>query len=111
MIYLQQLPSQKQDSFDVLTQTLGDIEAFATIGNYYQEKIRGACSLALYNFYGLQQDKDDAIDHMTKTKAFRIKYAAIYDSKYKPINYNRMGYVNIPELTEKTEKDIQIAKD
>lgn len=111
LIYLQQLPAQKQGSFDELTQTLGDIEAFATIGNYYQEKIRGACSLALYNFYGLQQDKDDAIGHLTKAKAFWIKYAAIYDSKYKPANYNRIGYVNIPDLVEKTEMDIQMAKD
>jgi len=111
MIYLQQLPAQKQGSFDELSQTLSDIEAFATIGSYYQEKIKGACSLALYNFYGLQQDKDDAIDHLTKAKTFWVKYAAIYDSKYKPANYNRVGYVNIPELTDKTEKDIQIAKD
>ncbi len=110
MIYLQQLPAQKQGSFDELTQTLGDIEAFATIGYYYQEKIRGACSLALYNFYGLSQDKEDAIDHLTKAKAFWARYAAIYDSKYKPANYNRVGYVNIPALIEKTEKDIQIAK-
>jgi len=111
MISLQQLPAQKQGSFDELNQTLGDIEAFATIGNYYQEKIRGACSLALFNFYGLQQDKEEAIDHLSKAKAFWIRYAAIYDSKYKPANYNRVGYVNIPELIEKTEMDIQMAKD
>jgi hypothetical protein len=111
LISLQQLSAQKPGSSDELTQTLGDIEAFATIGNYYQEKIRGACSLALFNFYGLQQDKEEAIDHLKKAKAFWVKYAAIYDSKYKPANYNRVGYVNIPELAEKTEKDIQIAKD
>ena len=111
MIYLQQIPAQRQGSFDELTQTLGDIEAFATIGFYYQEKIRGACSLALFNFYGLQQDKDEAIEHLTKAKVYWIRYAALYDSKYKPANYNRVGYVNIPELSGKTEKDIQIAKD
>ena len=111
LIYLQQLPAPKQGSFDEQTQTLSDIEAFATIGNYYQEKIRGACSLALFNFYGLQQDKDDAISHLTKAKAFWIRYAAIYDSKYKPANYNRVGYVNIPDLVDKTDMDIQIAKD
>jgi hypothetical protein len=110
LIYLQQLPPQKQGSFDELTQTLGDIEAFATFGNYYKEKIRGACSLALYNFYGLQQDKDEAINNLIKAKSFWFKYAAIYDLKYKPANYNRVG-LNIPDLVEKTEKDIQIAKD
>lgn len=109
LISLQQLPSFKPGSPDELAQTLGDIEAFATIGFYYSEKIRGACDLALFNFYGLQQDKTNAIDHLTKAKEYWIKYAALYDSKYKPALYNRVGFVNIPSLTEKTEQDIAIA--
>ena len=111
LIYVSQLPIRKQGSFDELSQTISDIEAFAAIGNYYQEKIKGACSLALYNFYGLMQDKQEAIEHLIKAKNFWIQYAAIYDSKYKPANYNRVGYINIPELTAKTEIDIQMAKD
>lgn len=111
MIFLQQLPPCKSNSFDELDQTLSDIEAFASIGFYYSEKIRGACYLALFNFYGLQQDKEEAIDHLTKAKAYWIKYAGIYDSKYKPALYNRVGYVNIPSLIEKTDKDIEIARD
>jgi hypothetical protein len=110
-IFLQQLPAQKPGSSDELTQTLGDIGAFAAIGNYYQEKIRGACSLALYNFYGLEQDKEEAVDHLSLAKAHWTRYAVIYDAKYKPANYNRVGYVNIPALIEKTEKDIQMAKE
>jgi hypothetical protein len=110
-IFLQKLPAQKPGSLDEMTQILGDIEAFAAIGNYYQEKIRGACSLALYNFYGLPQDKEDAVDHLSKAKVYWTRYAVIYDAKYKPANYNRVGYVNIPALIEKTEKDIQMAKD
>jgi hypothetical protein len=110
-IFLQPLPAQKPGSFDELTQTLGDIEAFAAIGNYYQEKIRGACSLALFNFYGVPQDKEDAVDHLSKAKVYWTRYAMIYDSKYKSANYNRVGVVNIPALIEKTEKDIQMAKD
>lgn len=110
MIFLQQMPPCKSNSFDELDQTLSDIEAFATIGFYYAEKIRGACSLALFNFYGLQQDKEDAIDHLTKAKAYWVKYAGLYDSKYKPAIYNRVGYVNIPSLIEKTDKDIEIAR-
>jgi competence protein ComGF len=34
----------------------------------------------------------------------------LYDSKYKPAIYNRIGYVNIPSLIEKTEQDIIIAR-
>lgn len=110
MIFLQQLPPYKPDSSDEIDQTLGDIEAFADLGFYYAEKIYGACSLALYNFYGLQQDKEGAIDHLTNAKAYWVNYARLYDMKYEPALYNRVGFVNIPSLTEKTEQDIVIAR-
>ncbi|MBE0654863.1 MAG: carbohydrate-binding family 6 protein, partial [Bacteroidales bacterium] len=111
MISLRQLPARDPGSFEELNQTLGDIEAFATIGFYYSEKIRAACSLALFNFYGLEQDKTEAMEHLTKARDYWIRYAELYDSKYKPALYNRVGYVDIPSLIEKTEKDIEIARD
>jgi hypothetical protein len=110
LISLKAIPERKIGSSDELDLTLGDIEAFAAIGNYYAEKIRGACSLALFNFYGLKQDQDDAIQHLTNARAFWVKYAEIYDSQYKPSLLTRIGFVNIPELTEKTDMDINIAK-
>jgi hypothetical protein len=110
MICLSEISARNPESSDELDQTLGDIEAFATIGFYYAEKIRGACSLALFNFYGLKQDKNDAIDHLTKARSYWEKYAEIYDSQYKPALYNRVGFVNIPDLIEKTEEDIAIAR-
>jgi hypothetical protein len=100
---LQTLPA------DELKIILGDIGGFAEIGNYYAEKIRGACSLALFNFYGLKQDQEDAIQHLTNAMQFWKRYAAIYDSQYKPALFSRIAFVNIPELTEKTKKDIDIA--
>jgi len=111
LISLKSLPVRKINSSDELDLTLGDIEAFAEIGNYYAEKIRGACSLALYNFYGLKQDQEEAIQHLTNAKTFWAKYAAIYDSQYKPALFNRIGFVNIPELIEKVNQDIKIAVD
>lgn len=110
-IGLNRLVPQKPGTDSELGQTLGDIEAFAAIGNYYAEKIRGACSLAFYNFYGLEQDREEAVDHLTRAKAFWIRYAELYDKKYKPAIYNRVGYVSIPELTKKTDEDIQMARD
>jgi hypothetical protein len=111
LISLKSLPVRKINSSDELDLTLGDIEAFAEIGNYYAEKIKGACSLALYNFYGLKQDQEEAIQHLSNAIMFWTKYAAIYDSQYKPALFNRIGFVNIPELIEKVNQDIKIASD
>jgi hypothetical protein len=109
LINLKSLPQRKINSSDELDLTLGDIEAFATLGNYYAEKIKGASSLALYNFYGLKQDQDEAIQHLTNAKSYWAKYADIYSSQYKPALFNRIGFVNIPQLIEKTDQDINIA--
>jgi len=111
LISLKSLPARKIGSSDEIDLTLGDIEAFAAIGNYYAEKIRGASSLALFNFYGLKQDQDDAIQHLTNARSFWVRYASIYDSQYKPSLLTRIGFVNIPELIEKTDQDIKIATD
>lgn len=111
LINLKYLSEHKNNSTAELNQTLGDIEAFATIGYYYAEKIRGASSLALFNFYGLKQDQEDAIQHLTNAKSFWEKYAAIYDSQYKPAIFSRIGYVNIPQLIQKVDQDIKIAID
>lgn len=109
-INLNSLKENNLSLSDELKLTLGDIEAFATIGNYYAEKIRGAASLALYNFYGLKQDQNDAIQHLTNAKTWWAAYAAIYSSQYKPALFSRVGFVNIPQLIEKTEQDIKIAE-
>jgi hypothetical protein len=110
LISIKSLPARKIGSSDEIDLTLGDIEAFAAVGNYYAEKIRGASSLALYNFYGLKQDQDDAIQHLSNARSFWVRYATIYDSQYKPSLLTRIGFVNIPELIEKTDQDIKIAK-
>ena len=111
LINLNQLAKFRGGSSNELNLTLGDIEAFASIGNYYSEKIRGACSLALFNFYGLKQDQDDAIQHLENAKAYWEEYATIYSTQYKPALFSRIGFINIPELIEKTTQDIEIAID
>jgi hypothetical protein len=110
LISLRSLPVRKINSLDEIDLILGDIEAFAMIGNYYAEKIRAASSLALYNFYGLKQDQDDAIQHLENAVSFWKKYANIYDSQYKPALFSRIGYINIPGLIVNAEQDIKIAK-
>ena len=107
---LKKLPVRKQGSFTELDQTLGDIEAFAYIGNYYAAKMRAACSLALFDQYGKKQDRKKSVRFLEKARAHWIKYAGVYSSLYKPALYNRVGFVDIPALIQKTEADITLAK-
>ena len=108
---LKGLPTRKSGSFTELDQTLGDIEAFAHIGNYYALKMKAACSLALYDQFGDETEKKNAVDYLVKAKGHWAQYAKVYSSLYKPALYNRVGYVDIPKLISKTEADIELARE
>jgi hypothetical protein len=107
---LKGLPPRKIGSFKELDQTLGDIEAFAHVGNYYAAKIRAACSLANFDQFGNEKDRQEAIRLLEEAKEHWKKYADVYQSLYKPALYNRVGFVNIPELLTKVEADIVLVK-
>jgi len=108
--YLKQLPPRKEGSFSQDDQLLGDIELFGLIGQYYAHKIRAAAYLALYNFYGIEDDKQTALDLITKAQADWMRYSALYDSKYKSALYNRLGIVDVIALRENAKKDIDIVR-
>jgi hypothetical protein len=107
---LKDLPLRKKDSFSELDQTLGDIEAFGHIGHYYAAKMKAACSLAKFDQFGDEGDRAKAVTYLNEAKGHWVKYAAVYNSLYKPALYNRVGFVNIPGLITKVEADITIAK-
>ena len=107
---LNALPKRKPGSFAELDQTLGDIEAFGHIGNYYAAKMRAACSLALYDQFENIADRNKAVSYLETARDHWAKYAKVYGSLYKPAQYNRVGYVDIPALLAKTEADIKIAR-
>jgi len=107
---LKSLPARKLGSFTELDQTLGDFEAFAHIGNYYAAKMRAACSLALFDQFATESDRNKAVTFLEEAKNHWSRYAAVYRSLYKPALYNRVGFVNIPELITKTERDITMVK-
>lgn len=111
LLGLKVLPARKVGSFAELDQTLGDIEAFAHIGHYYSAKMKAAGSLAKFDLYGKESDRQQAIEHLQKAKAYWAAYANVYNALYKPALYNRVGYVNIPQLMSKVEADIIIAKE
>ena len=108
---LKALPARKVGSFKELDQTLGDIEAFAHIGNYYAAKMRAACSLAKFDQLGNEPDRNKAIVYLEEARGHWAQYAKVYSSLYKPALYNRVGFVDIPGLLSKVEADITIAKE
>ncbi len=95
-----------------LRQTLGDIEAFADIGLYYAEKIRGACELALFDRTGDPKQREAAVRHLEIASGHWKSYAAAYTREYvQPVLYNRVGYVDIPGLQAKVNADINMARE
>lgn len=94
-----------------LQKSINDCEALAWLGRYYAAKIRGACTLALFDVNGDRFEQQAAIGHLDDALAAWKQYAAIRDANYVPALYNRVGYVNVTELTEKVAADIEIARD
>ncbi len=93
-----------------LQRTLGDLEAMAYLGKYYAEKIRGAVNLAEFDREGQPDQKQAAVEHLQKALENWQNYARIALSWFKPQLLNRIGYVDLREITAYVEKDIEIAR-
>jgi hypothetical protein len=93
-----------------LRRNVTDCEALAWLGCYYASKIRGACALALFDVNGDKFEHDAALRHLADALAHWKQYAAIRDAHYIPALYNRVGFVNVTELTEKVAADLDIAR-
>jgi len=83
--------------------TLGDYEAMAWLGNYYSEKILGALDLA-------QGKRESSVRHLEAALAHWKKYAEVAGSQYRPQLLNRVGYVDLNQLTAKVAADIELAR-
>lgn len=94
-----------------LERTLGDLEAMAYLGQYYAAKIRGAVALAEFDRDGKPDQKVTAVAHLEKALDYWKQYATIARNQYKPQLLNRIGYVDLHEITSYVEKDIAIAKE
>jgi hypothetical protein len=95
-----------------LRMTLGDLEAFARLGEYYAAKIEGACELALYDATSDTGHQRTAMSHLEAALRRWRDYAAVYARQYRqPLLYNRVGIVDIPKLSENAAADIQMARE
>ncbi len=93
-----------------LRKTVNDCEALAWLGRYYAAKISGACALALFDAKGDALERSAALRHLDDALTRWKRYAAVRDAQYVPALYNRVGYVNVTELTEKVTADLDIAR-
>jgi hypothetical protein len=91
--------------------TLGDIEAMAHLGLHYAEKVRAATDLALFDATRDEKTRQTAIRHAESALAHWKNYAKVYASQYRPQLLNRVGFVDIPALTEKVAADVAIIRD
>jgi hypothetical protein len=90
--------------------TKNDIMAFAHLGNYYSEKIRGATELSLYNFTSETSHQEQAISHLKTALEHWTKYVTIMENQYLPRRYSRSGNLDWKELTKEVEHDIELAR-
>jgi hypothetical protein len=108
--HIRKLPSASSPAKE-LRLTLGDIESFAHLGRYYAAKIDAACALALYDATTRPEHQQQAIRHLYAALGHWKLYATNYARQYKqPLLYNRVGWVDIPQFTDKVAADVEIAK-
>jgi hypothetical protein len=93
-----------------LIQTKNDIRAFAYLGNYYSEKIKGATDLAMSNFTSNPTLQASAVSHLEKALEHWKKYAETLSLQYLPRALARTGTMDWNALTKDVEKDIELAK-
>ena len=93
-----------------LQKNVHDCQALAWLGRYYAAKIRGACSLALFDGSSDRFEHATALRHLNEALSHWKHYAAVRDANYVPALYNRLGYVDITAITEQVAADIGIAK-
>jgi hypothetical protein len=91
-----------------LRQTLGDIKAMASLGNYYAEKIRGAVALYRYQTGGNAADHAQARKHLIAASNHWKQYAAQWSSQYVKQVLTRMGStpVDIAGIQAQVDADI-----
>ena len=107
---LQGLPAPATSGTE-LRNTLNDIRAMAQLARYYAAKIRSAASLALFDRRGNAAEKAVAVKQAELALDAWQAYAAEYTAQYvQPRLYNRVGFVDIPQLASRARDDIEIAR-
>jgi len=93
-----------------LKQTVNDIIAFAYLGHYYSEKIRGATELGFFSLTADESHKKKAVSHLQKALGHWKNYANVLSSQYLPREFARHQRMDWNALTKDVERDIELAR-
>lgn len=93
-----------------LNLTINDITAFAHLGNYYSEKIRGATELALFERTSYASHQYKAVSHLQSALMHWKKYAERLEAEYEPKVLARTGKMDWNQLTKGVARDIELAE-
>ncbi|VGO22467.1 beta-N-acetylhexosaminidase family protein [Pontiella sulfatireligans] len=95
-----------------LRQTYGDLEAFARLGQYYADKIRGATALHRFRVEGEKKIRREAVKHLKVASGHWKQYAGVASSQYNEQLFARTSYTDRDgRLLELAIDDIRIAKE
>jgi hypothetical protein len=107
---LRQAAAEHGGASKELRLTLGDLEAMARLGSYYEQKIRGAAELALFDANGKAEHRSAAVRHLEEALGHWREYVRSATRQYRPQLLNRVGHVNLNALTDKVAADVDLAK-
>ncbi len=91
---------------------LHDIQTMAALGKYYAYKIAGSANVALYRETNEAGYRDKAIGELSHALDAWKEYTRLATGQnYFPLWTNRVGYVDLVQITEWVEEDIELARD
>ena len=98
-------PSSRSDK--ELAATLIDMEAFANLGRYYADKIRGAAELAVYRADPVRSAAHAAaVGHFKNAVKEWEAYAAVATRAYHPQLYSRVHYMDWDRILDQVKREV-----
>jgi hypothetical protein len=91
--------------------TLGDTIAMAHLGRYYAAKIEGAVNLYRFDRTAREDDRKAAVANLEQALEHWRDYVNVAARQYQPQLLNRVGHVDLREITAHVERDIALARD
>ena len=88
-----------------------DIEAWACLGSYYEEKFRAALHLAQFSLTAEAKSKAEAVEALQRARDRWLRLSALWSRHYKPYRMTRTKLTfGWPLYADAVERDIEMAR-